>query len=168
MLNNAQLLILKNAIIAETDPIVTDALAIGSHNVIADFYNTDHATTIVWKTYLKEHDIVSNVSEESTSWDWTAYIATSVAEKMAWERIFNGTFSINPSLDQVRSGIAAIFSGPSGAGQRAHLLAIAKRHATKAEALYITGNGTAASPGKLTFEGWIHFNDVTAALALQG
>lgn len=164
-LTNNQLATLKTAINSETDPIVTDALSVGSHNVIADFYNGD-STFVVWKTLLTEHEIVSNVSPEATTWDWVAYIATSTAEKMAWERIFNGTYSIDPSKDQTRSGIAAIFSGAGNAAQRTHLLAVAKRNATRAEALYATGTGTTATPGKLTFEGVITHNDVANALNL--
>ena len=165
-LNNAQLTIFKAAILAETDPVVVTAVSIGDDTGVANWYNSPHATFTVWKTYLSEHTIVGDVSPEATVWNWTDYIATSTAEKMAWERIFNGTYSINPSLPQVRTGIAAIFSGPNGADQRTHLLAIAKRLATRGEALFATGTGTQGSPGTLTFEGMIVHNDVRNALNL--
>ena len=85
---------------------------------------------------------------------------------MSWERIFNGTFSINPSLQNVRTGIADIFSGPQGANQRAHLLAMATRFATRGEEIYVTGTGTQATPGFLVVEGNISTHNVTKALAL--
>lgn len=164
-LQNTQLQALRDAIDAETDVTMNNHLSAGDYSAVADWYN-EASTFIVWKTYLSEHDIVSETSDEATTWDWTQYIATSVAEKMAWERIFNGTYSINPSIPQTRDGIAAIFSGPSNADQRAHLLAVSKRPATKAEAIYATGTGSTAAPGLLVFEGYINFRDVEKAMAL--
>lgn len=163
-LTTAQLTTLKTAILAETDAdFVADRTA-GSTAAMAAFYNEDSAF-VVWKTSLTETDIVSKTSPEDTTWNWTDYINTSVGEKMAWERMFNGNFTINPSLPQIRSGIADIFSGPNGAGQRAHLLAMGKRNALKGEALFATGTGTTQTPGDLVFEGDLTNIDIAQALA---
>jgi hypothetical protein len=118
---------------------------------------------IVWKSLLTEHQIVEQTSSANTVWSWTDYINRSQAERDAWVRMFNGTFSINPSIAQVRQGIADIFSGPSGANQRAHLLAMGKRKATRLEKLFATGLGTDAAPSNLVVEGNLTQDDVTAA-----
>ena len=161
------LTILGNAIRAETDPVIVEYMSheIPFYHDIADWYN-EAGTVIVWKTYLEESVIVSETSAENTTWDWTAYINTNVAEKMAWERIFNGTFSIDPSLENIRLGIADIFSGPQGADQRQHLLAVAKRPASKVEELFTTGTGTTATPEQLVFEGDVSWREVRKALDL--
>ena len=164
-LTNEQLPTLKTAIDAETDPAFVSLRDIGATQEMANWFNvTSFPDYYVWKTLLTETDIVSLVSTDATTWSWVDYIATSVAEKMAWERIFNGTYSINPSLPQVRDGIAQIFSGPQGANQRAHLLAMGKRLATKAEQLYATGSGTSESPSTMDFEGNLTNTDIARAL----
>lgn len=131
---------------------------------IAAAYNTPASPDwIVWKTLLTEHQIVEQTSSASTVWSWTDYINRSQAERDAWVRMFNGTFSINPSIAQVRQGIADIFSGPSGANQRTHLLAMGKRKATRLEKLFTTGTGSDASPANLVTEGLLTQDDVTTA-----
>jgi|SRR5687768_12241014 len=164
MLQPSQLSVLKAAIAAETDATFVELRTAGAAGAMAEWYNQDHATFIVWKTRLTEHDIVDLTSSTGTTWSWTAYIARSQAERDAWARIFNGTFTINPSIQQVRSGIADIFSGPSGTAQIAHLLAMAKRPAKRGEKLFATGTGTSASPGLLTFEGDITVEDIVYAV----
>lgn len=120
----------------------------------ADFYNTVASPDYwVWKDYLTEHQIVEDTSVDGTVWSWTAYIARSQGERDAWVRMFNGTFSINPSIKQVRDGIADIFSGGTGATQRTHLLAIGRRKASRVEKLFSTGLGTAAAPSNMGFVG---------------
>jgi hypothetical protein len=164
-LTDAQLPTLKTAIDAETDPDFVVMRNAGATQEMADWFNAD-STSTVWRTRLTESEIVSDTSPDATVWNWTDYINTSVAEKMAWERMFNGDFSINPSLAQVRSGIGDIFSGPQGANQRTHLLAMGKRLATKAEWLYATGTGTTGDPGTMDFEGNLTNTDVAKALQL--
>lgn len=164
-LTNNQLITLKAAIAAETDPTFVAFRDAGATGAMTSWYN-EAGSFIVWKTFLSEQEITSLTSDESTVWNWTTYIATTVSEKMAWERIFNGTFSINPALAQVRDGIADIFSGPQGDEQRVHLLAMAKRPSLRGEELFATGTGTVLLPGDLVVIGNLSHNDVVQAIHL--
>jgi hypothetical protein len=79
--------------------------------------------------------------------------------------MLNTSLTMNPSLANVRQGMADIFSGStnSAPAQRAHLTAVSKRTATKAEKLFATGTGTDATPATMTFEGRLSYDDVQAA-----
>jgi len=123
---------------------------------VADLINEEASPSfVVWKTDLPTRDCKKAMV-------WTEYIARSVGERDAWQfMLSNGT--INPADANVRQGILDIFSGPGGVGSRAALTAIAKRNATIVEKLFATGTGTDASPGTMTFEGTISYQDVLAA-----
>ena len=165
MLTTAQLATFKAALFAETDTELVALRAAGATGAIAEWYNKPSVPDfITWRTNVTEHEIVDNTSAEGTVWSWTAYIGRSVGEQNAWARMFNGTYSVNPSIPQVRSGMADIFSGGTGAAQRTHLLAIGKRKATRAEKLFAVGTGTTAAPATLTFEGAISDYDAVQAL----
>lgn len=165
-LTTAQKAAVKADILASPDlnalPNTTD----GAY-AIADLYNIIAAPDFfVWKTRLHEQDITSLTSGEATVWSWPAFIARSAAEQAGWSRMFNGTYSINPSLVQVRNGIADIFSGGTGAAQRTHLLAIAKEKATRIEKLLSDvsgGAGTVAAPATRSLVGNISYQDVHTA-----
>ena len=131
---------------------------------ITGLYNADVSPDYwVWKPVLTEHEITDLVSVDGTTWSWTTYIARSQGERDAWVRMFNGTFSINPSLLQVRNAVADIFSGAGGAAQRAHLLSMSRRKASRAEKLFATGSGTTANPSTMGFAGKLTQDDVTTA-----
>lgn len=164
MLTPSQLLTLKAAVAAETDQEFVALRNAGAGGAMAEWYNQNHASFIVWKTRLTEHEITDLTSPEGTVWDWTAYIGRSQGERDAWVRMFNGTYSVNPSIPQVRKGMADIFSGGTGAAQRAHLLAMGKRLAKRGEALFADGTGTVATPGTLVFEGDILIMDIVWAI----
>lgn len=162
-LTAAQLTVIKNNILASPDLNAVPATYDGAY-AIADLYNAVAAPDfIVWKTRLHEQEITSLTSAESTTWSWPAFIARSVGEQSGWGRMFNGTYTINPSLVQVRSGIADIFSGGTGAAQRTHLLAISKEKATRIEKLLATGTGTTADPATRVHIGNITPQEVYAA-----
>ena len=120
----------------------------------------------VWKTALHEHDITGRTSADGTVWSWTAFIARSVGERDGWVRMFNSSLTINPSLPNVRQGLADIFSGSANnaPAQRTHLLTMARRKASKLEALFATGTGTTASPGTMVIEGSLGYNEVAQAM----
>lgn len=105
----------------------------------------------VYPTAVHEHQITREVSGEGTSWSWPAYIARSQGERDGWARMFNGDFTINPSLPNVRQAFADIFSGSgnNAPAQRTHLAAVCKRAATVLEKLFATGAGSLASPATL-------------------
>lgn len=120
----------------------------------------------VWKTSLHEYEITGTTSPDGTVWSWPAYISRSVAEQNAWVRMFNTSLTVNPSLPNVRQGIADIFSGANNnaPAQRTHLLAMARRKANKLERLFATGTGSTASPGTVTIEGSIGYYEVYDAM----
>ena len=120
----------------------------------------------VWKTSLHEHEITGQTSVDGTVWSWTAYIARTVGERDGWVRMFNTSLSINPSLPNVRQGIADIFSGSanSAPAQRTHLNTIARRKANKLEGLFATGTGSTASPGTMVIEGSLGYYEVYEAM----
>ena len=62
----------------------------------------------------------------------------------------------------IRQGIADAWGASSATGLA--LQGISKRPASKAEKLYVTGTGTTANPGLLTWEGPLQTNDVSRAL----
>lgn len=130
------------------------SIANGDTAGATDFYNADASPDYwVWKNLLTEHQITDETSVDGTVWSWTLYINRSQGERDAWVRMFNGTYSINPSIPQVRSAIADIFSGATGAAQRTHLLAMGRRKASRIEKLFAAGNGTTASPSNMGFVG---------------
>jgi len=167
-MTNDQLLILKADLATRfpTAPQTADYAL----DVIVPAYNAAHSPDFwVWRTSVTESEIVSKAGPEGTVWSWTAYIARTEAERDGWKRMFNGIYTINPSLPNVRQGIADIFSGNTNnaPAQRTHLLAVARRKATVMERLLATGTGTTAAPGTLTFEGAISYNDILQAWNLQ-
>jgi hypothetical protein len=164
MLTSSQLLTLKAAIAAESDQELVSLRDSGATGAMAEWYNRP-STAVVWKTLLTEHQITGEVSPSGTTWSWTAYIARSEPERSAWGRMFNGTYTINPSLPQVRTGITDIFSGGTGAAQRAHLLAMGKRFAKRGEALFASGLKTDVEPGTLVLEGNITSDDIVMAIS---
>ena len=161
----AQLLTLKAALLAETDPAFVAARAAFATGAMVEWL-AQPSPFIVWRTRVAEQEITSQVSPEGTVWSWTTYINRSAAERDGWARMFNGTYTINPSLPQVRAAFADIFSGTGQAAvdQRAHLAAISKRPALRGERIFATGTGTLATPGLLTVEGAIGEYDIVVAL----
>lgn len=166
-LNTEQVLTLRQWLAASADPEVVAFLAASSPNVqaMAAWFDAPSAF-VAWRSLVTEHAITSEVSSTGTTWSWPAYIARTQAERDGWARMFNGTYTINPGLANVRQGFADIFSGSanSAPAQRAHLSAICKRFASRGEAIFASGAGTTATPGTLGYEGDITEHDVARAI----
>lgn len=113
---------------------------------------------LVWRTAIPAAELIQAMV-------WTEYIGRSNAERDAW-RFLTNQGTINAADTNVRQGISDMFSGPTGQSTRENLLALGKRTATRAEALFATGTGSDASPGMLTFEGNLTYQDVSAARTL--
>ena len=162
-LTPAQNAAIKADILANPDLAAIPAGLDGAY-AIADLYNkTAVPDFIVWKVRLHEQDIASLTSAESTVWSWVAFIARSASEQAGWGRMFNGTYTVNPSLLQVRNGFADIFSGGTGVAQRAHLTAISKEPAKRLEKLLATGTGTILDPATRVFVGNVSYNEIHTA-----
>lgn len=163
MLTPQQLATLKATILADpelnahpnnADGNLAIALALAA-NASPDFW--------VWRSFVADQELYEGTGDGGTSWSWTIYIGRSQGERDAWRQMVNMAGGLNPSLANVRAGVADIFSGAGGANQRTHLLAIGRRRANRAEQLFATGTGSTASPATMTVEGTLSGDDVQAA-----
>lgn len=152
-LTSAQLTLLKTDILANFPGVPNND---DENFAIADAYNLLASPAfIVWKSTLETSAVFDAL-------EWTTFIGRSDNEQRAFTLMMrNGV--INPSRPNIRQGFADIFSGPSGATQRASLLALAKRSATRAEKLFSTGVGTDVAPATMSFEGNLSYSDISNA-----
>lgn len=156
-LTTSQLLLLKAAIAAETDPTFVTYRTNGQPNQMAAFFNQS-STFVVYKKRVELPDVgmafdaaaldamtSGNSQKLSTFKDWLTYVVPERADHQAY---FNG-----------------IFSGTGGATTRTSLDALWRRFATRVEKLFATGTGTTLVPGSLVWEGNIYDTDIQLALA---
>lgn len=160
-LTQAQKTTLKADIVASSEPVCV-ALEASPNNsdlsfAVAALYNLiANPSFVVWRTNV-------SVSDCKKATVWTEFIGRSQGERDAWQfMLSNGT--INAADTNIRQGIQDIFSGPSGTGTRAALVAISKRNATRAEKLFSTGTGDTANPATMGFEGSLTYQDVLSAM----
>lgn len=155
MLTAEQLAILKTNIESSTDQEIIDALAIRNDNAIAEYYNRE-STFVVWRSRV-------SVEEYRDALVWTEVDQLTTGAARIWDWITaHMQLPIESGKPEIRQGIADAWG--SNTTTRANLLAVAKRLATKAEALFSTGTGTDANPGGLVFEGTLTSNDIARAL----
>lgn len=169
MLTDAQIPTLRTAIQNETDPAFVTLRNAGATGDMAAFFNQDASPEYwVWRTRVMKRELVTSVGPEGTTFNWTGtgFITRSVGERDAWRELFDGSGSVNPSLDNVRTAFGDIFSGATAPApaNRTHLLAVSRRKATRGEKLFATGTGSTASPAKLGFEGEVTNDDVVRAV----
>jgi hypothetical protein len=134
---------------------------------VASLYNQPAAVDHwVWTTSLTKHAAVSETSVDATTFSFTQLIARTVQEQFGWQELWNSTLSCNPSLPNVRQGFADVFSGAQAGplAQRTHLLAMARRKATRVEKLLATGTGSTAVPAVMGSEGPLTFQNVLDAM----
>lgn len=154
-LNDAQTQTLAAALRADTDPAVVTARTQRNDAELARLYNGD-TTFIVWRTAVYPQEYREAIV-------WTTVDALSAGKARIWEWITQGmTAPIDATKANIRQGIADAWGANSATGLA--LQAAAKRPASKAEKLYVTGTGTSAAPGLMTWEGPLSVNDVSRAL----
>lgn len=160
MLNPAQLVIFKAAILAEIDPTFVALRDAGATGAMAGWYS-DLATPafIVWKTSVPVAQV--GVAQNSTE---LAGLTTANTSRLQVLALFSGG-SFNPSIADVRAGFDSIYSGAGGVLTRAALLALWKRSARRVEKLFASGAGTDVSPAQLIYEGQVSDADIVKALA---
>lgn len=114
---------------------------------------------IVWKTSVSQDEVMQN------GFDWALVDNLTVGKARIWEWLFDNEGStINPSKANVRAGIAECWKGTAAMlAQQAIILSHCKRPANRLEKLFATGVGSDASPGTMTLEGAINYNDVYEA-----
>ena len=148
-LTNAQLSTLKAAIAADSNLNQHPNNGDGNAEIAAKLNVLATPDKFIWRSSITRSQIYHSTSAEATTWSWSTYKAQSVTEQNAWTQMFMGD-SVDPSLDNLRAGVAAIFTGSAQQNaQRDHVYAVAKRKATRAEALFAVGTGSQAVPAKL-------------------
>lgn len=179
MLTDAQLAILKSAILTDTDPNVVAALAIRNDVELARLYNLPSAF-ICWRTDTLKTDIFgaldwknftpADVPDNSVIWTNRALACQSKQFNIQTILISPGD-TLDMSKPNIRNGlkdaIQNIPAGVAGALLDAGWVNVKNagtRAATKAEALYTTGLGTASNPGNFTYEGNLYVDTVSIAL----
>ena len=181
-LTTAQLPALKSAILAETDPAFVDARQQGAVGIMADFYNQP-STFYVWRSSTLTTDIAAAISWASfTPADApdTTTIYTNRALVCALKRDnlrtllerdslptdrLNTRQSLTDALQSVPAGVGGALLDAGWLGADKVKTAIS-RVAKRGEALFVTGTGTAGTPGALVFEGDISIDDVVQAINL--
>lgn len=164
-LTTAQLPILRAAIAAETNPVFVALRqannGFGDEQGMADWYNAPTSPAfIAWRSLVTKAEITGDAA-----FDWTRVDNLSVGKARIWSEMFNGTFSFNPSRDNIRAGIAATWIGTAAdLAVRAAVLAVCKRTALRGERVFASGTGSDAAPGLFTFEGKLTAQDVSDAL----
>lgn len=158
----------------KTDITVTNAsefaqaVAENNDQFIADEYNKPKNPAFwVWKSVLTEQEIYESTSPDAAAptWSWATYKAQSQQERDSWDTMLHPG-KINPSLKQTRDSYNVIFGGQGASlTQNNYLIAISRRQARRIEALLIiAGNGAAATPGNMGYEGSLTSRDVAHAL----
>lgn len=164
-LSTAQRDALKAHIQANSD---TNTLYVaGDLQGLADLLNAEAAPVFwVWKTAVTRADIYGLQNDLPVSgaqtgfWNWVTYKNQGATEQNAWVQMFMGD-TANFSLQNIRDGVGSIFTGSAAANaQRDHVLAIGRRHATRAERVLATGTGSTASPAILGSEGLVAYTDL--------
>jgi hypothetical protein len=157
-LSAAQLTVLRNAILAETDPELVALRTAGATGAMAEWYNRG-STFVVWKTLVPNSEV------------GRAFVASSLSAMTSGNNDRLVSFAlwnpegVQPFRADHRQFFDDVFSPASGAATRAALLTLWKRFATRAERLYATGTGSDATPGQLVVEGSVDDADIVRALA---
>lgn len=161
MLTVAQLLTLKAAIAAETDPAFVANRTAGNTGLMAEWYN-GASSKIAWRTSVPQADCMN-----AAGFDWTQADNLTAGQARIWEWLFaNDLHSIDASKAQIRAGVSECWKGTAAkVAVATAVLGACKRAATRGEALYATGTGTSADPALLVVEGTITNDDIVRALA---
>ena len=122
---------------------------------IASAYNAPASPAYtVWRTYVPVREITG-------VFIWTAVDSLTAGKARIWEWMAT-TGVIDPSKSTVRTGLADAFG--SGTAMANAITPVLKRFATRAEKLFATGTGSDASPGTMTLEGMLGYQDIGSAL----
>lgn len=168
-LDQSQLVTFGNHIRANTDQAVIDALAAGALNAIAAWYNQDAAPDFfVFRTSVSTDDARKAIDYSEVLSDTTPL---GDVERWAFDNMLaNGDF--DPTVENNRDALVAIFNGSDYPNTRAALLAESVRLATEAEKIFaVTATGPAGGNGSnatnaaaLVVDGDVTVSDVDLAL----
>jgi hypothetical protein len=166
-MTTTQLQTLKADIAASAD-LNTIPIGEDGSTAIAALYNLPAAVDFwVWRATVAKAEFVNGLGPDGTVFNWTGtgFITRTVGERDAWRELFSSNGTVNPSLTNVRQAFNDIFSGATAPApaNRLHLLAVARRKASRIEKLLATGTGTTAAPGLMGFEGPVTAFDIEQA-----
>jgi hypothetical protein len=157
-LTNAQLLTLKAAIAAETDPTFVGYRTAGSTGQMAEWYSADASPAfVVWKSAV-------TIRETGQAFNGAEWAGMTSANHTRLQTVAQYLASYNASIAGIRAMFDDIWSGAGGTATRAALLALWKRNARRIEKLFATGTGSDASPATLVVEGVISNEEIVLAL----
>jgi hypothetical protein len=153
-LTSAQLAALKADILADATLNAFPNNSDGAFEIAKAYNLTASPDYWIWRTSVPKSELVNVVSTDADGtttrsfiWAGNGFITRSAGEQTAWRELFNGTDSVNASLPNVRQAFTDIFSGTgNAASNRTHLSNVARKKATRAQKLFSSGAGTAASP----------------------
>lgn len=178
-----QLATLKTAILVETDAEFVSYRANGQTGLMAGWMNAAAVPAwYVWRTSTPTTEIAAAITLSSftpaDAPDSTALytnrallcalkrdnVRTLLERESLPTAMLNTRQSLTDALQNVPAGVggALLDAGWLGAGK---VKAVITRAATRAERLFVTGTGTANTPGALTWEGPLTDTDISAALA---
>lgn len=158
-LTTAQLQTWKADILA--DPTALALFNAGDNSGLINYYNGVPATDFwVFKTF------VDNMQIKEEGLDWVEHEGLSSSKFSTFQFMINGG-GFNPSIINIRNGIANIFAGPQQVNTRGQILNISVRLANHIEAILAVsatgpagGNGSAStSSALLTFQGNVTIQD---------
>lgn len=154
-LSPAQLVALKVDILADPTLSAKPQNSDGAFEIAAAYNLPASPTFTVWRTTVSVDEIAANGIV------WSAVDTLTVGKARIWDWMTKlGT--INPSKANVRQGLADCFG--AGSATATATMPLLKRTATRAEKLFASGTGSDASPGTMTFEGSLSWNEVFIAM----
>lgn len=157
-LTTAQLIALKAAILAETDPAFIAMRVANNETGMAVWYNADALPAFVgWRTAV-------TIQDTGQAFNGAEWAGMTGANHSRLQTVAQYLTSYNASLADVRAMFNDIWSGAGGIFTRASLLALWKRSARRVEKLFATGVGTDAAPALFFFEGTIDAQHISDAL----
>lgn len=154
----------------QADASLADEVLAHDFVTIAAAFNANNSPDFwVWRTSISKDEFKFKMSQDGTTFIFAGngFIGRTVQELIGWQELFNTDGITNASLSKVRDGFIDVFSGTgNAANNRNHLLATARRKATRAERLYATGlGGTAlADVGTMVWEGLLDVLDIAHCL----
>lgn len=178
-----QLATLKAAILAETDPEFVGYRTNGQTGLMAQWLNAEAVPTwYVWRTNTSTTDIAAVITfasftpadapDSTTLYTNRAMVCALKRDNIRTllERatlptaLLNTRQSLTDALQNVPAGVggASLDAGWLGAGK---VKSVITRAVTRAERLFVTGTGTANTPGALTWEGPLSDATISAALS---
>lgn len=168
-LTETQYQALKTYLTVTAKPEFDADIAAGNDQPIADKMNMDFTPVFqVLKTSVSRRAIIEDMSPQGTVFKPTTngYFTRTVQELDLFNRMFDRTDTMDPSLPNNVALLTAIFSGGGDAQlNRVHIGNQSRRPVTRAEKLYVTqGAGTAGDPGYLVWEGQLRQQDIAHCL----